>query len=73
MEVFQGNSHIGIVVLFDFGDGEGYRLGVLQSTSTGNAPLDDSRLASLGRRTYRMTGAGYGNRADMYQDMEMEF
>ena len=35
MEVFQGNSHIGIVVLFDFGDGEGYRLGVLQSTSTG--------------------------------------
>ena len=35
MEIFQGNSHIGIVVLFDFGDGEGYRLGVLQSTSTG--------------------------------------
>ena len=35
MEVLQGNSHIVIVVLFDFGDGEGYRLGVLQSTSTG--------------------------------------
>ena len=34
-----------------------------------NAPLDDSRPASLGKRTYRMTGVGYGNRADLYQDI----
>ena len=36
MEIYQGTSHCGLVIMYDFGDGKGYRLAVFQSTSVAN-------------------------------------
>lgn len=36
MEIYQGRSHCGLVIMYDFDDGKGYRLAVFQSTSVAN-------------------------------------
>ena len=41
----------------------------VSSGSVITAPADDSRPATLGTKTFKMTSVGNGNRAELYQDI----
>lgn len=46
MEIYQGTSHCGLVIMYDFGDGKGYRLAVFQSTSVANIATEAKTITT---------------------------
>ena len=46
MEIYQGKSHCGLVIMYDFGDGKGYRLAVFQSTSVANIATEAKTITT---------------------------
>mgnify|MGYP000006237976 FL=1 len=46
MEIYQGTSHCGLVIMYDFGDGKGYRLAAFQSTSVANIATEAKTITT---------------------------